>query len=343
MQHFIKLVFSLISMLLLNGCDPENHGSVISPLAEKTVAAGYSHNCIIKKDETVACFDGHFINKDDSNFEDINKTPLKAKALSAGLAHTCAILLDQSVKCWNDKQKISFGPNPPFERDLRAHFDEIKHAKLLDVAAGYFHTCVVKARDNQIQCWGDDSRDQIKKIKSTFNGKKVKSITAGAENLCAIMMDDTVLCSHEPSDFDKVAQKKVKAMKANGDHACAITLNDDKLICWGKTPIDKDGTFTKEIQDKKVVAMALGERHVCAISGNDNVLHCWGDANYNQLDSPIIKETKYKSVYAGRYHTCALDFDDRIKCFGFDSGLAHIKDIQGQIIKYTKADSAKSF
>lgn len=339
MRQLIKFIFWVITVLALNGCETENYGAQVFPLAEKTMAAGYSHNCIIKKDETVACFDGYFINRNDANFEDINKTALKAKALSAGLAHTCAILLDDTVKCWNDKQKVSFGPTEPFERNLRANFDEIENAKVLDIAAGYFHTCAVKASNNQIQCWGDDSRNQIKKIKSTFNGKKVKSITAGAENICAIMMDDTVLCSNEPSGFHKIAHKKVKAIKANGDHACAITLNDDKLICWGKTPIDQQDTFVKEIQDEKVLAMALGEEHVCAILAKDTVMHCWGDENYAPLISPIIKDKKYKSVFAGRFHTCALDFDDRVKCSGFDAALAHIKDIQGEVLKYVTAGS----
>jgi alpha-tubulin suppressor-like RCC1 family protein len=193
-KFFIFLFVISISVVFLVNCHftTLHRSNPDFAIKEKSFAAGYSHSCFIKNDDTVMCFDGHFFNPDDATFEDINKTPIKAKALTAGIAHTCAILLDNTVYCWNDKRKVDYGWEKSI--NLRANFNVIEHRKVLDIAAGYFHTCVITEK-NQIACFGDNSQNKIDNIMTQFAGVKVKSIWAGSENLCAIKMDDTMMCS----------------------------------------------------------------------------------------------------------------------------------------------------
>ena len=76
-------------------------------------------------------------------------------------------------------------------------------------------------------------------------------------------------------------------------------------------------------------AIATGLNHTCAIDGNSD-LYCWGDNSFGQLginfgpfsggESNPLKVTgggtKWKSVYAAGNHTCAIDIQNVLWCWG---------------------------
>ena len=73
------------------------------------------------------------------------------------------------------------------------------------IAAGFEHTCAIKA-DDSLECWGrmDDGMSTVPSGLGT-----VKSVAAGFEHTCAIKADDSVQCwgrmshgqSTVPADF----------------------------------------------------------------------------------------------------------------------------------------------
>jgi hypothetical protein len=125
-------------------------------------------------------------------------------------------------------------------------------------------------------------------------------------------------------------------IKANGKHACAITM-DDKLVCFGKALEDKNNVFVNEVKNNNVLAVALGEEHICTILASDNKVRCFGNESDTEIDPANlsqINQKKYRTVFAGRFHTCLVDFDDKLTCFGFEKSLAEVNGVQGHTIKY---------
>ena len=305
-------------------------------LQDKIFSAGLAHNCFIKKDDTVKCIYSDWLVHFDAKFEDINKTPIKAKVLSAGYAHTCAILFDDSVRCWNDNRKVPFGTGANHD-EPRTNFSAVQHEKVLDIAAGGFHTCAIKASNNEVACWGDNTRNQITTIMNRFDKQKVKSISAGYEGLCGITLDDELICSDDISltGFEAIKGKKIKVIKAYSGYACAIK-SDDSLSCWGTMPEAIKNVYDSQIRDKKVLQISLGSENICLLLAADQQLYCYGGNSYGQTNATKIAELnkrKPKAVFSGSMHTCVVDAEDKLSCLGWSAELPHIKDMQDEIMK----------
>lgn len=339
---YFKIIFSIIFIfnLLGSGCSdkkPENSENLIAPAKnlltpEKTFGAGYANNCYIKPDNLVECqVSPWLVNKP----EDINSSRLKAKALTSGLAHNCAILLDDTVSCWNDKQIISFGRRPPHTHDPRASFSVIENKKVLDIAAGDFFTCAIKASDNEIACWGDNTHGQITNIMKRFKNIKLKYISGGGDIMCGIKIDDTLICSNYEHDTGI----KAKDVKTNGSAICA--LGENKLAqCWNLSSYTGEAQdfFEREIKDKEVISLALSHESACFLLTGDQKLHCLGANNFGQLEKANIEKanaSKPKAIFAGFLHFCSLGQDNKLFCWGWDDeSLVHMKNTQGAQIKF---------
>ena len=143
-----------------------------------------------------------------------------------------------------------------------------------------------------------------------------------------------------------------KAISAGGYHSCAL-LDDDTVKCWGSGQYGQLGQDSKENwgdggtnemanlkhinlgNDRTAKAISAGWTHSCALLDDDTV-KCWGYEKYGRLgqDSgdnwgdggtnemanlqPINLGTgrTAKAISAGRFHTCALLDNGKVKCWG---------------------------
>ena len=120
-------------------------------------------------------------------------------------------------------------------------------------------------------------------------------------------------------------------------HACAI-VSGGKVKCWGLNETGQLGTgdVTPAGDPQSVLglpttatALALGVSHSCALRDNGAV-YCWGNHNGKTIDPSVdpatlaltpvqiagLMTSNIKQISAGNDHTCALDDQGRVFCWG---------------------------
>lgn len=232
------------------------------------------------------------------------------KEVVGGARHTCALDGKGDVYCWgtnNDgqlAQPASVGGSPkPVKVSLPAAAKAI--------SAGSFHTCVLTMA-SEIYCWGRNDCGQI-----------------GA--------GDMLSPSIEPRKAMSAFQWATLA--AGSDHTCAVELGG-QAYCWGCNQRSQSGfastnpvaTPTNAGGDKVgFVALAASTMHSCGARAMPNGVACWGTEENGALgNGPPAAETHAVSVgvplptqvsalAAGEKHSCALDANNNIVCWG-DNG-----------------------
>ena len=179
------------------------------------------------------------------------------------------------------------------------------------------HTCAITIA-GATKCWG-------------FNESGETGSTASAGD-CLIGP-----CSLDPQPVEVAA--RFDAIAAGHRHTCAVARGE--AWCWGNNARGQAGAATyaagcaatpcappRRIDGlANVVAVASGGSHACALT-RDGTAWCWGDNRNGQLgigqptvlesSSPrrVITDTRFTSIAAGTWHTCALGVDGTVACWG---------------------------
>jgi alpha-tubulin suppressor-like RCC1 family protein len=183
----------------------------------KSISAGQWHTCAIASDDQAYCWgnnvDGELGNNTESTSSVYNPVAvytggvLKGKTLksiSTGFNNSCALASDNQVYCWGSRK--GFPDYLPHSQAYAIDTSALggKTVKLLSAGEGY--VCIV-ASDDHVYCWGYLEETVVSEggyspIKSapaaiTQNGfadKKIKQVTAGEHQGCAIDFDDNTYC-----------------------------------------------------------------------------------------------------------------------------------------------------
>jgi hypothetical protein len=149
------------------------------------------------------------------------------------------------------------------------------------IAAGFLHTCAIRAGTGAVVCWGFDQRGW-QRPPASVNG------TAGTASAIAaggVVYGDSI-------------------------HSCAIQAGTGAVVCWGANyygqatpPPSVDGT------GGTASAIAAGFLHNCAIQAGTGAVVCWG-ANYDgQATPPLAVDGTAgtaSAVAAGGDHSLAI-------------------------------------
>lgn len=252
------------------------------------MAAGEYNTCLVKADDTVACWSGSGAPAGVGTVTEV----------AAGYAFGCAIKTDDTPVCWGS--------------------DDFGQATVPDgigtvtqLTAGTFHACAVKT-DGTAVCWGADDVGQ-----STLPGDigTVTQISAGEDHSCAIETGGTPVCW----GFDDVGQGSVPGdvgtvtqISAGAYHNCAIETGGTP-VCWGD---DNFGQSTVPDDIGTVTEISAGGAHTCAIETGGTPV-CWGrDAPIGPQPSLPDDTGPVTDMAAGGWHTCAIKADDSPVCWG---------------------------
>ncbi len=178
--------------------------------------------------------------------------------VAAGGTHSCARLASGQVQCWGSNAHGQLGSEPSGPKGV-APRPAMWVQDAVSVAAGSFHTCVVRA-DGGVLCVGDNLDGQL------GDGSRRPSATP-------------VL----PKGVVDVTQ-----IDAGFGHTCA-TRRDGAVYCWGASEAGQTGSpdtsdqllpgFVRGLVD--AVSVTVGQQHTCVL--REVGPHCMGGNRASQL------------------------------------------------------------
>ena len=276
------------------------------------IAAGYYHTCVMTTDGAARCWGYNAYNQlGDGSYThapmpvDVTGLGSGIIAIAAGYSHTCAVMSGGALRCWGGSSKGQVGDGRSANRTVPTAVRGLG-ADTLAIAAGYRHTCALKA-DGTTQCWGSNSFGQLGDGSTTdrFVGVTVSALT------------------------------DVIAVAAGSSHTCALT-SVGAVQCWGDNRAGQlgDGSMTTSLVPVTVSGMSSGVReisagsnHTCAVM-TGGAAWCWGENGNGQLGdgsatnaSPVPVNVSglgsgVSAITAGLDHTCAFTTDGAALCWG---------------------------
>jgi len=302
-----------------NGLGETGHGDMLDRVNAPTpvdsddwltVSAGAEHTCGIKSaDHSLWCWgnggEGQLGNGLMLAYEPRQVGTDEWASVSAGGSHTCAIGRPvASLYCWGGNDNGQLGDDSMMPRDAPVPVAD-GGATYASVSAGRDHTCAVRS-NGDVYCWGDNEYGQL-------------GDGSGADQLTPVIV--------QSGDYKIVA--------AAFQHSCSLSQAGD-LTCWGSGEDGALGTggYDPEPMPAAVHTGALwdyvaaGGGHTCAI-GRDGAVLCWGFNFAGQVndmpdnptneplgDAPPIAAGTWKQVALGAAHSCAIDDQGAIDCWG---------------------------
>lgn len=314
---------------------PEDSSLAPTPVSDirdaVAIAAGESHNCVIRIGGSVSCWGANDYGQLGNGTSVPSAVPVKvegitdATAITAGNWHTCALHEDGSISCWgaNDLDQLgsSISGVEFIFSDAPKKVMNINDA--IAVSAGGNYTCAVH-RDNTGSCWGFDAPsrtydnyDNSGAVPQKLRGvSDVIDIAAGSDHTCALHEDSTISC-----------------WGSNEEGQLAM----DDSSASSATPVSVEG-----IGDAS--AMAAGFLHSCAIHEGGSV-SCWGNNGDGQLGNGTVFPSALPVPVQGiadaiavatsghwsSGYSCALHQSGSISCWGANE--------EGQLGNGTKSQS----
>jgi len=297
-------------------------GAALSDVTQ--VDAGEDHTCVVTTGGGVQCWGANRygqIGDGKQGFRELRSTPVDVVVspggaalsgvaqVSAGTNHTCAVTTSGGVQCWGNNSDGQLGDGTTTQRATPVDVFGLANT-VVQVSAGDSYTCAVMT-DGGVQCWGNNSDGQLGN--GTFNN-----------SLTPVNVSGLI------SGITKVS--------AGTDHTCAVTTSGG-LQCWGSnvwgqlgdgtnatrnTPMDVNGLTSGVSQ------VSVGSAHTCALLSSNGV-QCWGYNAQGQLgDGTTYTERRntpvdvlglaggVTQVSAGIFHTCALNTDGGVQCWGYN-------------------------
>ena len=265
---------------------------------------------------------------------------VSATHISTGAHHTCVITNLGDVKCWgyNAYGQLGLGNNTQIGDSIGELGDNLLSVDLgygrtaVDIVAGHTSTCVI-LDSGLVKCWGRNIYGQLG-IGNTI------TIGAGADEM-----------GNDLAITDLGDNITAISLDSGYYNYCAIT-NTRNVKCWGANGyaqlglgnLTNIGNTVSQMGDnlasvdlgsgRTAKQIGVGGYHTCLILDNE-FLKCWGHNSQGQLGlgntnqigdapeemgdsliSPTIPSSYIKSVTSGHRLSCAIIFDDSVRCWG---------------------------
>ncbi len=285
----------------------------LGPSGANTVAFGDDTACVIRG-ATARCWGDNGLGGlgDGTNFNraapvDVASPSGGAWSMIAPGRHSCGVSADAKMYCWGDNSDGSLGINSLAEQHAPTAtalpFNATVQPLWTTVAVGK-HSCALSA--TTMYCWGLNTDGEVGVASTTANPQLVprkvngtwKSVEALDTSTCGLDGTGLVLC------FGSGTLGELgDGMQASRPTSANVTLGPGNP------------------------SVSAGAHHACVPGAP---MKCWGDNTYGQLGDqstarrsvpvPITGTwTSIATVATGANHTCAVDNDGALWCFGKNS------------------------
>ena len=259
--------------------------------------------------------------------------------VNTGVFHSCGIKFSGETNCWG---MAWAGENMLITPD----------EQMCNVEVAFKHACGV-SKTGIVKCWGGKNEHKNSPSEWLPYGNRVfVQVSTALKHTCAVFNDGALQCignnDYGQAPLDPTAEEEqvqcedgniCTAIKfpevgngfmqvSNGAfHTCAA-LADGGIECWGRNdyqqaPFDR---FYPIRQTAKFVQVSCGLYHCCAIR-DDGAAECWGRKSVactiHNHGTPMCEPyyfpgegKKFVSISAGNFHTCAIDEEGEMQCWG---------------------------
>jgi alpha-tubulin suppressor-like RCC1 family protein len=306
-----------------------------------TLVAGAQTVCGLEAPGTMACWgDSAPVALDRPTNKPVEPKPPNPPhvwiTLAVGRTHACAITDDHNLYCVGDHSSAS------------AVLVKVA-GSYASVAAGDRTTCAIDTT-NHLACWGDNARAEIGD--GTWNRRLAPTPIAGGtwastavadSHTCSVDDQHGVWCWGTEVDSSLgdgmtfASSKPIQLPSLMADHVYA--KSEDTWTRLGTSPsrwgyngtgqlgtVDLTTRATPVLSFVQYTDIAMGLAHTCAVLPSGQVqcagrngeyeLGNTGTSNSSSFNGISDTSTAYASVYAGTFHTCALDNAGRAHCWG---------------------------
>lgn len=275
-----------------------DYGQTRPPVGEFTyIRAGTFHSCALDSFGQITCWGLNDVGQTDvpdGNFIEI----------AIGFYHTCALSYDGDVVCWGvDEGAMDFQQS----RSPEGQFTSIS-------GLGHHHHCGLRI-DGDVVCWGRFTGSPPGINEKPISMPNLSSIKVGPFSGCGIEIGTHLgFCWGVDTGYLSIAPRgRLRDLAVSIDENCGIQENG-QLICRGEDPWKErlnrpEGLFS---------SMSLGHGHGCAISSENRTIECWESPgnpfeDFGQWSPP---NGEYQQLAVGLMHSCALDFNNQVTCWG---------------------------
>jgi hypothetical protein len=305
------------------------------------LAAGAAHTCALRIDGTVACWGDNSRGQLGDGTTTSHAVPTTVPGVtgashlsgSGSGNHTCARVNDEDVMCWgaNESGQIGDGTTTDALTAVNLGLCSCDDPVLL-VSTGAAHTCIVRDNGGAVQCWGDDTYNQVgagvggaqPTPTAVLHGGAplmgAVAIATGDRSSCAVMHDGAVDCwgdntsgqlgtgdTSPVADVGTALVTGATGVAAGGVFACALTAGDP--FCWGTSdptllPLGADGGAPPSGMPVDMTALAgarmiaSANNHACAIMADGSVA-CWGLNDHGQCGDGTTTNRDVPGTVAG--------------------------------------------
>ena len=191
--------------------------------------------------------------------DDIAQVVVHAKwggtTVETGLSHACGRTTSGLMSCWGDN---TYGQSTPPVAPGGGYVDH---------AAGYLHTCAVRAIDGGVDCWGDDTYGQSSPPASFASA--VIQVELGERHSCVLLSDGTAECWGDNSlgqlDVDVPYNNR---FYTDGVSGYPIYATPEVVEAMG-------------LPDPYYTTIDVGRYHACGLT-NLGQYFCWGDNSHGE-------------------------------------------------------------
>lgn len=270
------------------------------------VDVGRDNLCAVRVDGTVDCW---------GPADSVDRKGIYQDVAGAGRnGRACGVLVDGRMRCWAKGAQGLVG-------DIFAADD------VVDVSHWSAHPCWVKT-DGSAQC--QDLNSVSSNVPGPTSEGPYQSIAAGYYIACALTLDNLVVClAGQGKHFaTPEPETEFRMVEAGGDRVCAIRM-DDPLLCWRHRNGDDGPAYPNlgyqllSVPEGTFKSVSPAYHFICAVKTVDGSIVCeasGGRYAHMEDDVPDGEFVSVSSGNGGNYgiagFACGLRTDGTVACWG---------------------------